>query len=270
MLKRYLDESTGIAAQDVITDITPLNNVAQERLGYPTQKPLALLERIIAASSNPGDVVLDPFCGCGTAVDAAEKLGRRWLGIDVTHLSISLIEKRMKDRYPGIAFEVIGTPKDLASAVDLAARDKYQFQWWAVSLVDAQPFGGKKKGADGGIDGIIYFKPDGKTTERCIVSVKGGDNVGVAMVKDLGATMAKEKAAMGIFITLALPTKPMREYAASVGVLHAANGKSYPRLQIVTLAELFQGIRPAVPYIDARAAFKKAGKDAATQGDLGV
>jgi adenine specific DNA methylase Mod len=269
-LKQYPEDLPGVPLQDVFADIKPMHNLAQERLGYPTQKPLALLERIIAASSNLGDVVLDPFCGCGTAVDAAEKLGRRWLGIDVTHLSISLIEKRMKDRYPGIAFEVIGTPKDLASAIDLAARDKYQFQWWAVSLVDAQPFGGKKKGADGGIDGIIYFKPDGKTTERCIVSVKGGDNVGVAMVKDLGATMAKEKAAMGIFLTLALPTKPMREYAASVGVLHAANGKAYPRLQIVTLAELFQGLRPSIPYVDVSAAFKKAGKDTAKQGDLGV
>ncbi len=113
---------------------------------------------------------------------------------------------------------------------------------------------------------IIYFKPDGKTTERCIVSVKGGDNVGVAMVKDLGATIAKEKVAMDVFITLALPTKPMREYAASVGVLHAANGKAYPRLQIVTLAELFQGKRPAIPYVDAAAVFKKAGKDTAAQG----
>ena len=160
-LKWFVSDLDGARLGDVWTDIPPISAQAKERLGYPTQKPLALLERIIAASSNPGDVVLDPFCGCGTAVDAAEKLGRRWLGIDITHLSISLIEKRMKDRYPGIAFDVIGTPKDLASAIDLANRDKYQFQWWAVSLVDAQPYGGKKKGADGGIDGIIYFKPDG-------------------------------------------------------------------------------------------------------------
>ena len=134
--------------------------------------------------------------------------------------------------------------------------------------MDAQPYGGKKKGADGGIDGIIYFKPDGKTTQRCVVSVKGGGNVGVAMVKDLGATMEKEKAAMGVFLTLAMPTKPMMEYAASVGVLHAANGKSYPRLQIVTLAELFQGKRPQIPYVDAAAVFKKAGKDAPEQEGL--
>jgi site-specific DNA-methyltransferase (adenine-specific) len=123
-------------------DISPINSQAQERLGYPTQKPLALLERIISASSNPGDVVLDPFCGCGTAIHAAQKLGRQWIGIDITHLAISLIEKRLRDAFPGIEFEVHGTPKDLASARDLADRDKYQFQWWAVSMVDALPFGG--------------------------------------------------------------------------------------------------------------------------------
>jgi DNA modification methylase len=178
MFKRYLDESPGIAAQDVITDIAPLNNVAAERLGYPTQKPVALLERIISASSNPGDVVLDPFCGCGTTVHAAQKLGRQWIGIDITHLSISLIEKRLKDAFAEIKFEVHGAPKDLEGARDLANRDKYQFQWWAVSLVNAVPFGGKKKGADGGIDGHIFFRSGAKTVEKAIVSVKGG-GVGV-------------------------------------------------------------------------------------------
>ena len=143
-LKRYLDEQRGVALSDVWPDIPPLNSQAQERLGYPTQKPLALLERIIAASSNEGDVVLDPFCGCGTAVHAAQKLGRQWIGIDVIHLAISLIEKRLRDAFPGIELEVHGTPKDLASAEDLALRDKYQFQWWAVSMVDALPLGGKK------------------------------------------------------------------------------------------------------------------------------
>src|SRR5690606_13165421 len=121
------------------------------------------------ASSNDGDVVLDPFCGCGTAILAAEKLGRRWIGIDVTHLAISLIERRMKDAFPGTHFSVEGTPKDLASALDLAARDKYQFQWWAVSMVEGVPVDGKKKGADGGIDGVIYFKPDGKRTEKALI-----------------------------------------------------------------------------------------------------
>lgn len=261
MLKRYLDESTGIAAQDVITDITPLNNVAAERLGYPTQKPLALLERIISASSNEGDVVLDPFCGCGTAVHAAQKLGRQWIGIDITHLAISLIEKRLKDGFPGIAFEVHGTPKDLASAQDLAQRDKYQFQWWAVSMVEALPFGGKKKGADGGIDGIIYFKPDGKRTEKALVSVKGGGSVSVNMIRDLHSAMEREKAPIGVFITAALPTRPMEAEAAAVGRFESeATGKTYPRLQIITLAELFQGKKPDIPFVDP-ASVKRAKRE---------
>jgi hypothetical protein len=252
------------------TDIEALQSQAQERLGYPTQKPLALLERIIAASSNEGDVILDPFCGCGTAVHAAQKLGRQWIGIDVTHLAISLIEKRMRAAFPDVAFTVEGTPKDLASAEDLAARDKYQFQWWAVSMVDAMPYGGKKKGADGGVDGIIYFKPDGKKTEKAIVSVKGGDHVGVGVVKDLRATMDKEGAPIGVFITKALPTKVMEKEAASVGVFHSsATGKSYPRLQIITLAELFAGKRPDIPYVDPTAAFRRAAReDTGKQGSL--
>ena len=260
--KRFLDEQEGVPLSDVWTDIPPLNSQAQERLGYPTQKPLALLERIIAASSNEGDVVLDPFCGCGTAVHAAQKLGRQWIGIDITHLAISLIEKRMRAAFPGIAFTVEGTPKDLASAEDLALRDKYQFQWWAVSMVDAMPYGGKKKGADGGIDGIIYFKPDGKRTEKAIVSVKGGDNVGVQMIRDLHSAMEREKAPVGVFITKALPTSVMEREAAAVGRFHAeATGKSYPRLQIITLAELFAGKKPDIPYVDPGAAFKRAGRE---------
>ena len=216
-LIRYLDEQKGEIVGNMWDDIAPVNSQAQERLGYPTQKPLALLERIISASSNEGDVVLDPFCGCGTAVHAAQKLGRQWIGIDITHLAISLIEKRLKDAFPGINFEVHGTPKDLASARDLAERDKYQFQWWAVSMVEALPFGGKKKGADGGIDGIIYFKPDGKRTEKALVSVKGGSNVSVNMIRDLHSAMEREKAPIGVFITAALPTRPMETEAAAVG-----------------------------------------------------
>ncbi|MDX5985867.1 DNA methyltransferase [Sphingomonas echinoides] len=268
--KRYVDEGEGVPVQDVVTDIGPISSQAQERLGYPTQKPLALLERIIAASSNPGDVVLDPFCGCGTAVHAAQKLGRQWLGIDITHLAITLIEKRMKAAFPGIAFTVEGTPKDLASAVDLATRDKYQFQWWAVSMVDAMPFGGKKKGADGGIDGLIYFKPDGKKTEKAIVSVKGGDNVGVQMIRDLHSAMEREKAPIGVFITKALPTSVMEREAAAVGRFQStATGKSYARLQIITLAELFQGKKPDIPYVDPTAGMKRAAReDTATQATL--
>ena len=261
MLKRYVDESRGIPAQDVIADISPLNNVAAERLGYPTQKPLALLERIIAASSKPGDVVLDPFCGCGTAVHAAQKLGRQWIGIDVTHLAISLIEKRLTDAFPGIAFEVHGTPKDLASARDLALRDKYQFQWWAVSLVGAVPYGGKKKGADTGIDGIVWFKPDGKTSEKAIVSVKGGGTVGVAMVKDLIATVAREDARIGLFVTLAPPTRAMRTEAVTAGFYETPLGEKIPRIQILTIAELLeQGKKPQIPLVDP-GAFRKAPRE---------
>lgn len=238
----------------------------EERLGYPTQKPVGLLERIIAASSDPGDVVLDPFCGCGTAVHAAQKLGRRWIGIDVTHLAISLIERRMQAAFPDIAFSVEGAPKDLASAEDLARRSKYQFQWWAVSMVDAMPFGGLRKGADGGIDGIIYFRPDGRRTERAIVSVKGGDNVGVPMIRELHSTIERERAPIGVFITKARPTPAMQREAAAVGRFHAAmTGRSYARLQILTLAELFEGRRPDIPFVDPAAAFRRPGREGSAQ-----
>jgi len=247
-------------------DIPIINASSKERLGYPTQKPSALLERIIAASSNEGDVVLDPFCGCGTAVHAAAKLKRQWIGIDVTHLAISLIEKRMKDAFPAATFTVEGTPKNLASAYDLALRDKYQFQWWAVSMVDALPFGGRKKGADGGIDGLIYFNDhdpaSGKmVTHRAIVSVKGGLNPDNAMVETLAATIAREKAPIGILIMNAKPTREMERRAAAVGVYRAGVDEAFPKLQILTLADLFQGKRPRIPNVD-RAAFRRAAREA--------
>ncbi len=138
-LKLYLDDMSGTPLQDIWTDIDVINMRAEERLGYPTQKPVALLERIVEASSNAGDIILDPFCGCGTSIHAAQRLGRQWTGIDVTHLAISLIERRLKDAFGPIPFEVHGTPQDIDGARDLAGRDKYQFQWWAVSLIDAQP-----------------------------------------------------------------------------------------------------------------------------------
>ncbi len=228
------------------TDISPINMRARERLGYPTQKPGALLERIIAASSNPGDLVLDPFCGCGTTIHAAQKLGRAWIGIDITHLAISLIERRLKDAFPGVTFEVHGTPKDLESAIDLARRDKYQFQWWAVSLVDARPYGGKKKGADGGIDGILFFRSDKDKTEKALVSVKGGDNVGVGMVRDLIAVVEREKAAVGVLISLALPTRAMEREAAAAG-LFAGPFEAVPKIQIITARRTVRRQAPAHP-----------------------
>lgn len=268
-LKIYFDETKGKPVGTNWTDIGRVGNTAAERLGYPTQKPLALLERIIAASSNEGDVVLDPFCGCGTAVHAAQKLGREWIGIDVTHLAISLIEKRMKDAFPGAAFTVEGRPQDLAAALDLAERDKYQFQWWAVSLVDALPFGGKKKGADGGIDGLIYFKPDGRRTEKALVSVKGGRNVDVKMIRDLHSAMEREKAPFGVFICAALPTGPMEREAAAVGQWeNEYTGRKHPRLQILTLAELFQGKRPDIPWVDASVLKSANREDMSKQGKL--
>jgi site-specific DNA-methyltransferase (adenine-specific) len=257
--KIYLDESPGVLVSDMWNDLPPIHASSEERLGYPTQKPLALLERIIRTSSGEGETVLDPFCGCGTTIHAAQKLRREWIGIDVTHLAISLIEKRLKDSFPGIAFEVHGTPKDIDGARALAAQDKYQFQWWAVSLVDAVPYGGKKKGADSGIDGFIYFKPEGKTTEKVIVSVKGGDNVSVIMVRDLAHVVDREKAKIGLFITLAEPTKPMQTEAVKVGFFETAYGK-YPKIQILTIAELFAGVKPNIPLIDPTA-FRKSAKE---------
>jgi len=239
--KRYLDEAEGVSIQDVITDILPISSQAAERMGYPTQKPLALLERIINASSNPGDIVLDPFCGCGTAVEAAQKLDRQWIGIDITSLAISLIEKRLRDRFPGIQFEVIGTPKDLEGARDLALRDKYQFQWWACSLVNAQPYQGKKKGADSGIDGLIFFQDELNSVKKIIVSVKGGESVSVSQIRDLKGTVDREKAAIGIFVTLAEPTRPMQTEAVSAGYYDSPLGTSYPKIQILTIEGLLSG-----------------------------
>jgi len=250
--KRYLDEMPGLPLQNIWTDIDPINMMAKERLGYPTQKPLPLLERILIVSSNEGDVVLDPFCGCGTAVHAAQKLRRNWVGIDITHLAISLIERRLKDAFPGIVFDVHGTPKDIGGARALSLHDKYQFQWWAVSLVDAIPYGGRKKGADSGIDGFIYFKPDGRTTEKAIVSVKGGDNVGVPMIRDLAHVVDREKAKIGVFITLTHPTKPMNTEAIKTGYYETPYGK-YPKIQILTIEELFAGKKPNIPLIDPSA-----------------
>jgi site-specific DNA-methyltransferase (adenine-specific) len=267
--KRYLDEMPGVPVQNIWNDLPVINNRSSEMLPYPTQKPLALLERIIAASSNEGDVVLDPFCGCGTAVHAAQKLGRQWIGIDVTHLAVGLIEKRMKEAFPGLAFEVVGRPQDLQSALDLAARDKHQFELWALSVVEAQPWKGGRKGADGGIDGIIYFKPDGKTTERAIVEVKGG-GVGVKDIGRLAQVIERERAPFGVFITAHNPTRAMERDAAAVGLWeNPITGRKYPRLQILTLAEIFQGKRPNIPLVDLASAGKQAKReDTSQQGKL--
>lgn len=245
-LKRYLDENKGQIVPSLWDDIPPLQATTSEALGYPTQKPLSLLERVIKASSNEGDVVLDPFCGCGTAIQAAQSLGRQWIGIDITHLAISLIEKRLRDAFPGITFVVHGTPKDLDGARNLAARDKYQFQWWACSLVNAQPYQGKKKGADGGTDGLIYFQDDASGAKTIIVSVKGGDTVNRAMVADLKNSVDRDQAQLGLFVTLTDPTAPMLNEAAAAGFYTSpANGRQYPKIQILTIAGLLGGSQRA-------------------------
>lgn len=198
-----------------------------------------MLQRIILSSSNEGDVVLDPFCGCGTAVHAAQKLNRQWIGIDITHLAISLIEKRLKDAFKtGLAFEIHGTPKDLDAARDLATRDKYQFQWWAVSLVEAQPFQGKKKGADGGIDGLKFFHDVDKAGARkIVVSVKGG-GLKADDVRALEMVREREGAEIALFISLEEPTRGMVKDAASAGFYESVSGKKYPRVQLLTIEGL--------------------------------
>ena len=267
-LKKYLDEMKGKQVGTVWSDIDRITNTAGERLGYPTQKPLTLLERIIAASSNKGDVVLDPFCGCGTAVHAAQKLGRNWIGIDVTHLAIGLIEKRMKDAFPGIGFEVKGRPQSLADAQDLALRDKHQFELWALSVVDADPWKGGRKGADTGIDGIIWFKPDGKRTEKAIVEVKGG-GTGVKDIGRLAQVMEREGAKIGVFLTAQPPSRAMERDAAAVGVWeNAYTGRKHARLQIITLAELFRSVRPDIPWVDTSGQKKARREETGKQGSL--
>lgn len=243
-------------------DIPPINSQAQERLGYPTQKPEALLERIINASSNPGDVVLDPFCGCGTTVAAAQKLGRRWIGIDITHLAIGLIKKRLADAHgEGIreTYDVIGEPVSVEDAQALAASDPYQFQWWALSLVHARP-AEQKKGKDRGIDGRIYFHDDTSSdTKSIILSVKAG-GTGPTHVRDLRGTVEREKAAIGVLITMDKPTAEMRKEAAT-GEFYASQWGAHPKIQILTVAELLAGKginRP--PEQQTGATFKKAPK----------
>lgn len=246
-LKRYLDKNEGQVVSNVWADIAPLHGASGEVLGYPTQKPRALLERIVEASSAPGDVVLDPFCGCGTTIDAAQHLGRRWIGIDVTHYAVTLIERRLRARHPDAPYSVHGRPTDLAGAVDLAKRDKHQFQWWAAWRLGAQRYREEKKGADRGIDGRAQFRNGPYGDGWVIISVKGGDNVNVSMVRDLRGVIEREEAEMGVLITLARPTGPMRAEAAAAGfVRHSAHGR-LPRIQIVTVEDILDGRMPIMP-----------------------
>ena len=274
--KRYLDQLAGETVDTLWDDIPPINSQAQERLGYPTQKPEALLARILSASSNEGDIVLDPFCGCGTTIAAAQKLGRQWIGIDVTNLAITLIRHRLKDAYGDDieqTYRVIGEPVSVPDAEALAAADPYQFQWWALGLVGARPAEGKK-GADQGIDGRIYFH-DGDTakTKQIVLSVKAG-KLHAPYVRDLRGVVEREQAALGVLLTLNAPTKAMRTEAASAG-FYASPWGQHPRVQILTVGELLAGKRLDAPpprqtsltYKRAPKALKKAGEQAGIFGD---
>lgn len=261
--KRYLDEFAGRPLQDLWDDITPVHNAPKERLGYPTQKPEALIERIISVSSNEGDLVLDPFCGCGTTVAVAERLGRRWIGVDITHLAIDLMRTRLRDSFGDSVspYEVIGDPKDLASAAALGQHDPYQFEWWALGLVAARPAQDKKKGADKGVDGYIDFHDDDSgQTKRIIVQVKSG-HVESAQVQALKGAMEDHEAVMAAFITLEEPTSPMKAQALSAGYYEpeAFPGTRYGKLQILTIEELLSGETLKYPKL-AEATFKRAPK----------
>ena len=244
--KRYLDQQRGKPIGDVWTDVAPINSQAQERMGYPTQKPGALLERIIKASSNEGDVVLDPFCGCGTAVAVAERLRRRWIGIDITHLAIDLIVRRLRGIANAAPYIIRGYPEDLASAEALAGRDKYQFQWWAVLKAGGDWSEEMKKGADRGIDGAITFFDDfSGQAKRVIIQVKGGQHPSVNDVRVLKAVVEREKAPIGALIILKGQTREMAREAAIAGYYTPEHfpGRRFPRIQILTIEEILAGKR---------------------------
>ena len=303
---RPVDLSRGHALQDTWVDIDPPNSGSGELLGYPTQKPVALLERIIRSSCPEGGTVLDPFCGCGTTITAAQSLGRSWIGIDITHLAITLMRQRLKDAFgiepvtrivkaePAAAvapqavretaegeygapterhtFNIVGEPVSVPDAQDLAATDPYQFQWWALGLVGARPAEGKK-GADKGIDGKIVFQGDsaGKF-ETVILSVKAG-HLTANHVRDLRGVVEREKAAIGVLISMEDATGPMQTEAVTAGFFESATwGRRYPKIQLLTVADLLAGKKIDMPPIkQVGATFKKAPRAAApagTQGEL--
>lgn len=253
--KRYLDEQRGLPLSDVWDDIPPVSSRGAERLGYPTQKPVKLLERLIALTTKPDDLVLDPFCGCGTTVTAAERLARRWIGIDITHLAVHLVEKRLHDTFgPDLRpYVVHGAPVDIAGARALAQNDRHEFEWWALSLVEARPARDKRKGADRGVDGwITFIDGPARSAERVLVQVKSGA-VKRSDVAVLKADAEREKAAIGLMITLEAPTKPMRDEAFAAGRYESSlTNQTYPRIQILTIEELLDDAKPAYPRLDVR------------------
>ncbi len=243
--KQYLEDGKGVPVQSLWDDIKALSAASRERLGYPTQKPEALLERIIEASSSEGDLVLDPFCGCGTTTAVAQRLKRRWIGIDITHLAVTLMKHRLENAFGESIkeeFEVVGEPVSVSGAMALAKQNPYQFQWWALGLVGARPVE-QRKGADRGIDGRLYFHDEGEggETKQIVLSVKAG-HVGVSHLRDLRGVVEREKAAIGVLITMLPPTKPMRIEAAGAEPYYSPGwDKHYPRIQILTVENIMAG-----------------------------
>ena len=274
-LMQFADEMPGIALQDIWTDIPPV--LGDEDLGYDTQKPEDLLERIVLASSGEGDLVLDPFCGCGTAVAVAERLGRKWTGIDITHIAIALMKSRLNDTFGEdlSEYEVVGVPQDVESARALATESehdgRYQFEWWALGLVDARP-STRRRGADSGIDGSINFFDDNSgKAKRIIVQVKSG-HVRRDQIATLKGDMEREKAEIGLFITLEEPTEPMRQEAVSAGFYEPEHfpGQLYPRVQILTIESLLTGEAGAeYPRVAPAGTFQRAPRQRRSQGSQG-
>ena len=273
--KLYADEYEGAPVGNIWTDVPYLSAGDAERLGYPTQKPEALLDRVIRASSNAGDVVLDPFCGCGTAVAVAERLGRRWMGIDITHLAISLMKYRLHNTFGDqLSYDVVGAPQDVASARALAAESehdgRYQFEYWALGLVDARPGNNRRKGADAGVDGYVnFFDDDSGKAKTVLVQVKSG-HVQRGIVATLKGDMEREKAEMGLLVTLEPPTEPMRQEALAAGfyVPEHFPDREYPRVQIVTIEELLSGSGPDLPRLGLADAptFRRAARHRRSEG----
>ena len=256
----YLDEKKGMPAQDWWGDVLRVGNTSKERLGYPTQKPEALLERIIKASSNEGDWVLDPFCGCGTTVSVAERLNRNWVGIDITMLAVNLIRHRLAKQFEIKSIEVFvdGRPKDVSAARALFQKDPFEFEYWALDLVNAIPAQskteGKMRGADKGVDGVINFLKDvsngGKQEYgKLLVQVKGG-KVQRDDIATLKGDIEREKADGGVFITLEEPTRPMKEEAVDAGSYEVRfSQQKFPKIQILTIEELLNNKKPEVPLV---------------------
>lgn len=273
-VKRYLKPGRGGAAiQENVTDIRPIHSKAAERLGFPTQKPVELLERIIRASSDEGDLVMDPFCGCGTALDAAELLGRRWIGIDLTHLAVALIKHRLADSFGDELndYQVTGVPEDVASAEALALEDRHKFEWWAVGLVDALPANDKKKGADGGVDGILrFFDDNSRKAKKVVVQVKSGQ-VSVSDIYSLKGVREREDAEIALFITLQPPKSTMEKEALTAGFYTptAYPDQRYRRVQILTIEELLSGERPSYPRVGVDATFRMAKRRRRPPGSQG-